>query len=542
MAINDYFTSSSIILHSSPTAWETIQLLRYLTQFAGHPNPVYFEDRHCLRSFAQPRFPEILFISPEECENLSCDQECSLTKLPWLCKDVGTQRNAIPYLIVSAETSARFTHISNTPGLKLGIALNNRNGQQIADVAELLRNLPRYKLSRTFFYLLTMPEVDTEPFLLGDHLTNMSGQMTNSDDLAALIASLDVVIAPDSFIAHLAGAMGKEVWLLAAEQPEEEQFVREFTRYYDKVTVFHKAAHESWVHLFLKVSLHRLLRPDTEEVPQTSEEAQIGHDMTSLAVATSHHQTGDLGCLIDAPTPPFINVMIETTSACNLKCSYCPNATIGRPEELMSKDVYTRIIDGIAEFSPQYDGRISPHFFGEPLLDPRIEAFVHYARLKLPAAKIELFTNGLLLTVEKYRALKAAGVTTFIVSQHTPEPSPATMATLNTIQLESPHLYSVAYVDQYHAAEKMNRGGTITAPGAIKLMMRCNAFLDLTFDVHGNSVLCCNDYCSSQSFGNIASASLREIWESPAYVSARNLLAYSYFPFKICSNCFKFSA
>lgn len=174
----------------------------------------------------------------------------------------------------------------------------------------------------------------------------------------------------------------------------------------------------------------------------------------------------------------------------------------------MDEGVFSHIIDSLADYDDTYKGRVSPHFYGEPLLDTRLEIFIRYVRKRLPASHVELFTNGELLTVARYLSLKKAGVT----SQHSPEPSPGVMITLETIRKDYSPLYSVTYVDQFHSTEKMNRGGLIKTAGLGALSIRCNLYKELTFDVHGNAVLCCNDYLSSQSFGNISTQSIREMW------------------------------
>ena len=50
-------------------------------------------------------------------------------------------------------------------------------------------------------------------------LTDFMGEMEDFGDTAALIANLDLVISVDTSVAHLAGAMGKEVWLLDRFDP-----------------------------------------------------------------------------------------------------------------------------------------------------------------------------------------------------------------------------------------------------------------------------------------------------------------------------------
>ena len=45
------------------------------------------------------------------------------------------------------------------------------------------------------------------------------GEMADFADTAALVANLDLVISVDTAVAHLAGALGKPVWLLDRFDP-----------------------------------------------------------------------------------------------------------------------------------------------------------------------------------------------------------------------------------------------------------------------------------------------------------------------------------
>lgn len=77
----------------------------------------------------------------------------------------------------------------------------------------------------------------------------------------------------------------------------------------------------------------------------------------------------------------FVALDIETTPECNIKCSYCPTAFHNRGKKLMDEKLFKKIIDELAEIP--YKGRLSPHFYGEPLLDNRLPKLLAYAREKL---------------------------------------------------------------------------------------------------------------------------------------------------------------
>jgi hypothetical protein len=51
-------------------------------------------------------------------------------------------------------------------------------------------------------------------------MTDLSAELTDFSETAAVIANLDLVITVDTSIAHLAGAMGKRVWVLIYKAPD----------------------------------------------------------------------------------------------------------------------------------------------------------------------------------------------------------------------------------------------------------------------------------------------------------------------------------
>lgn len=95
-------------------------------------------------------------------------------------------------------------------------------------------------------------------------------------------------------------------------------------------------------------------------------------------------------------------VYLQTYTACNGHCRYCPFDDIygGREPYGMSMDNYATIIEWLR--ARWYDGRIGFLLHYEPTLDPDLLEWVEYARAGLPDAKLEVATNG---TV-KHPALK----------------------------------------------------------------------------------------------------------------------------------------
>lgn len=238
-----------------------------------------------------------------------------------------------------------------------------------------------------------------------------------------------------------------------------------------------------------------------------------------------------------APPRRLRHVEIETTSYCNRKCVYCPNYNIGRPEELMKEEVYFRIIDSLARMG--FNGRISPHFYGEPLADPRLTRFMEYAAHKLPGSELVVYTNGDLLSVERFLELKKAGVKKFRVSLHSPKPSYMLAETLKYVSEHCPDdVGTVNYYAEYRAKNAThlnNRGGLVEIQR--KKNAECRFVNQMTIDYLGNALLCCNDYRATLAFGKVMEREMAEIWNDPVYVKARTMISNGIFPYEICRTC-----
>ncbi|MEE9543363.1 MAG: radical SAM protein, partial [Thermodesulfobacteriota bacterium] len=60
------------------------------------------------------------------------------------------------------------------------------------------------------------------------------------------------------------------------------------------------------------------------------------------------------------------DLLVETIAECNLECIMCPQKKLTRAKGEMSFELWKKIVDEVAEKSP--DTRIWPALMGEPLL------------------------------------------------------------------------------------------------------------------------------------------------------------------------------
>jgi radical SAM protein with 4Fe4S-binding SPASM domain len=118
---------------------------------------------------------------------------------------------------------------------------------------------------------------------------------------------------------------------------------------------------------------------------------------------------------------PINYLFVEITNACNFKCTWCPDAIMGRRRGFMKKERVFSLLDEIAEkrswLGPLYPVKL--HQMGEPMLHPDLAEIVAHAEER--GVPIELNTNCGHVTAERIEALYRAGLTNLILSYQTPD-------------------------------------------------------------------------------------------------------------------------
>jgi MoaA/NifB/PqqE/SkfB family radical SAM enzyme len=99
-------------------------------------------------------------------------------------------------------------------------------------------------------------------------------------------------------------------------------------------------------------------------------------------------------------------VYVEPTNGCNLGCRTCIRHAWEEPIGQMTDATFTRLVEGLRAFNPP--PLVFLGGFGEPLTHPDIVEMV--TQVKALGAKVELITNGTLLTPDLSRRLIAAGL------------------------------------------------------------------------------------------------------------------------------------
>lgn len=243
--------------------------------------------------------------------------------------------------------------------------------------------------------------------------------------------------------------------------------------------------------------------------------------------------------------PLFNHIEIETINRCNGTCSFCPvNRNVDpREKAVMTTELFEKIVGQLAEIN--YSGRFTTFSNNEPLLDDRIIDFNRYARKQLPNARIHLFTNGTLLTIDKFIALMEI-LDELIIDNYQQE-----------LKLIKPCLEIEEYCREHPELKKKvtivlrkpkeiltSRGGD--APNRTKLNQygkdRCILpYKQIIVRPDGKISLCCNDATGRYTLGDLNKESILDVWYGAKFQTVRECLYRGRENWGNCKNCDNFA-
>jgi radical SAM protein with 4Fe4S-binding SPASM domain len=219
----------------------------------------------------------------------------------------------------------------------------------------------------------------------------------------------------------------------------------------------------------------------------------------------------------------FRNVELEINSMCNRTCWYCPNVSSKRPHGYMEQALFEKIIAELADMD--FDGAVSYHFYGEPLLDKRLLGFVEYTARQVPRCRPVIYSNGDFLTLDLFRQYIQAGVSIFWITQHDNSIPPHLRQILDEATAEEKRHIDIHFANTIQIT---NRSGLITslkAP-AEPLCVPCDwPLATMVITMSGAVVPCCNDYHETEVIGEVRTRSLRAVWCDDRFERFRRALS-----------------
>jgi tetratricopeptide (TPR) repeat protein len=253
----------TILLHAEQGLGDTIQFVRYLPRVAAAGAKIVLEVQAGLKTLMTLIDGAATVIAPGDAPP-AFDVHCPLGSLPLAFKtEPDTVPAQVPYLTADETHLAKWSaRLAKLPRPRIAIAWsgnashdNDRNRslafERLGPLFSSLNPPPQAGEGRVEASFVSIQrDVRSEDLaaLAGEHrVTHVGDDLEDFSDTAAVLALCDLVITVDTAVAHLAGAMGRPVWVLVPFAPDWRWGLQgDTTPWYPTARLFRQSALGDW--------------------------------------------------------------------------------------------------------------------------------------------------------------------------------------------------------------------------------------------------------------------------------------------------------
>jgi tetratricopeptide (TPR) repeat protein len=250
--IGDPLSGRRILLHAEQGLGDSIQLLRYVPMVAERSGTVILEVQNSLIPLAAT-LPGVDLLIAQGQPLPAFELHCPLLSLP---RAFATRLDSIPatipYLQARSDRVVAWSErLREKAGLKIGFAWagNPRHRTDHFRSMPVAALAPLFSVSGTRWYSLQVGQRSADLGPKPDHpaVIDVANALTDFGETAAAIENLDLVISVDTAVAHLAGALGKAVWLMLPFKPDWRWLLgRDDSPWYPSMRLFRQSRPGQW--------------------------------------------------------------------------------------------------------------------------------------------------------------------------------------------------------------------------------------------------------------------------------------------------------
>lgn len=253
----DHLAGRRLLIHLDQGYADMVQFARFLPLAAARGGSVIVECPDDLfRLFSTVPGVEAVVAAGQTLPEF--DVHAPLATLPAL---LGTRVDTIPERLPYMSPPPRPEHgltLDDDGTLKVGIAWsgNAAHMDSPSAVCPLQQFIDLTDLRDVTFYSLQTGRAAIERRVRACDalIRDVGGTDGDLADLAAIVSEMDLVISVDSTVAHLAGALGRPVWVLLPFVSDWRWMTeREDSPWYPSVCLFRQARHGDWEGTFMRV-------------------------------------------------------------------------------------------------------------------------------------------------------------------------------------------------------------------------------------------------------------------------------------------------
>jgi tetratricopeptide (TPR) repeat protein len=259
----------TVLVHGEQGFGDTVQFIRFIGRLSAMGARVVVRVQDALLPLLRG-YPGAADVIGETAPLPAFDYHIPMLSLAFALKLRETDLSAAsPYIHADSQLAAQWADVFSrddaTP--RVGIVwsgsrthLNDRNRS-----IPLAQSLPLFDANAQFVSLVKdVRESDRaclDECVARGALRDVSDRLTTFAETAALVAQLDLVITVDTAVAHVAGALGKPVWIALPFTPDWRwQLKRDDSPWYPQMRLFRQAKRNDWSDVIenLRAALDRL--------------------------------------------------------------------------------------------------------------------------------------------------------------------------------------------------------------------------------------------------------------------------------------------
>ncbi len=250
-----------ILLHAEQGFGDTIQFLRYVPLVEEQGARIVLEVHPELQRLVAGTFDGVEVIARGEVLP-EFTWHCPLLSLPLAFgTEVESIPGVVPYLRCNAlrckGEGSSWVREKGGVGLRVGVvwaggAINVVDRERSLSLAALR---PLWQVDGVSFYSLQRGPVSVEADTGGLRFAGVQPQTGDFAETAAAICDLDLIVTVDTSVAHLAGALGKPVWILLPVRPDWRWMMeRKDSPWYPSARLFRQTVEGEWSEVIAEVA------------------------------------------------------------------------------------------------------------------------------------------------------------------------------------------------------------------------------------------------------------------------------------------------
>ena len=237
-----------------------MQFIRYLPMVQARGGKVIFECHKSLIRLLRNHAGADKIIERVPEPDIEFDTQLPILSLPRVFETtLDSIPSETPYIMADQGLSQLFSLRFGTDyNFKIGIvwAGNSDNKKDHIRSCTLADFNPLLDIQGTSFYSIQKgpASAEADSTLREMKIINLSSQIKDFADTAAVVSNLDLIISVDTAVVHLAGALRKPVWNLLHFAPDWRWMLnRDDSQWYPEMRLFRQAKLNDWTSLFKQV-------------------------------------------------------------------------------------------------------------------------------------------------------------------------------------------------------------------------------------------------------------------------------------------------